>query len=174
MLPQWLSGKESTCNEGDPGSILGLGRSPGGGPGNALHRGAWRATVHGVAELDTTEATEHTAGLEPLSAISSCSFSWRLSSRSGSFSFLFLLPSPPFCSLSFSLLPSPSLLLSFLPSFLSPLPSFPNNCVQMPLGGARQGWRLHRVSGNPVPGRWGAGGVWVLSVSRVFLSSGVA
>ena len=57
---------------------------------------------------------------------------------------------------------------------LSPLPSFPNNCVQMPLGGARQGWRLHRVSGNPVPGRWGAGGVWVLSVSRVFLSSGVA
>ena len=29
-------GKESTCNVGDLGSILGLGRSPGGGHGNPL------------------------------------------------------------------------------------------------------------------------------------------
>ena len=36
-LPQWLSGKESTCNAGDPGSIPGLGRSPGEGNGNLLH-----------------------------------------------------------------------------------------------------------------------------------------
>ena len=28
--------KESACNAGDPGSILGLGRSPGGGHGNPL------------------------------------------------------------------------------------------------------------------------------------------
>ena len=28
-LPRWLSGKESTCQAGDVGSILGLGRSPG-------------------------------------------------------------------------------------------------------------------------------------------------
>ena len=51
--------KESTCNAGDPGSIPGLGRSPGEGNGNPLQnsclensmdRGAWRATVHGVAK----------------------------------------------------------------------------------------------------------------------------
>ena len=56
--------KGSACNEGDLGSIPGLGRSPGGGHGNPLQhsclktpidRGAWWATVHGVAELDTTE-----------------------------------------------------------------------------------------------------------------------
>ena len=35
-LPWWLSGKESPCNAGDPGSIPGLGRSPGGGHGNPL------------------------------------------------------------------------------------------------------------------------------------------
>ena len=46
-------------------SIPGSGRSPGGGRGNSLEysclekledRGAWRTTVHGVSELDTTEA----------------------------------------------------------------------------------------------------------------------
>ena len=30
-LPWWISGKESSCNAGDAGSIPGLGRSPGGG-----------------------------------------------------------------------------------------------------------------------------------------------
>ena len=30
------AGKESTCNAGDPGSISGSGRSPGGGHGNPL------------------------------------------------------------------------------------------------------------------------------------------
>ena len=52
----------------DRGSIPGSGRSPGGGNDYSLQyscletpmdRGAWRATVHRVAELDTTEATEH-------------------------------------------------------------------------------------------------------------------
>ena len=56
-------GKESACNAGNLGSIPKLGRSPGGGNGNPLHysclehptdRGAWQATVHGVARLDTT------------------------------------------------------------------------------------------------------------------------
>ena len=35
-LPLWLSGKESTCNAGDAGSIPGLVRSPGGEDGNPL------------------------------------------------------------------------------------------------------------------------------------------
>ena len=58
-LPRWLSGKEYTCNAGDVGLIPELGRSPGEGNGNPLQysclgnpmdRGAWRATVHGVAK----------------------------------------------------------------------------------------------------------------------------
>ena len=55
-------GKVSVYNAGDPGSILGLGRSPGEGNGNPLQyyclknpmdRGAWQATVHGVAKSRT-------------------------------------------------------------------------------------------------------------------------
>ena len=64
-LPWWLNGKESTCKAGtaeDAGSIPGSGRSPGGEHGNPLQysclknpmdRGAWRATVHGVAKSRT-------------------------------------------------------------------------------------------------------------------------
>ena len=45
-------GKESACNTGDPGLIPGLGRSPGEGNSHCscMDRGAWQATVHGVAE----------------------------------------------------------------------------------------------------------------------------
>ena len=51
--------KKSACNTGDAGSILGSGRSPGGGHGNPLQyscqenpidRGAWWATVYGVSK----------------------------------------------------------------------------------------------------------------------------
>ena len=58
-LPWWLSSKESDCNAGDPASVPGSGRSPGEGNGNPLQssglghpmdRGAWWATVHGVAK----------------------------------------------------------------------------------------------------------------------------
>ena len=55
--------KNLPADAGDAGSILGLGRSLGEGNDNALQysclgnpmdRGAWRATVHGVSELDMT------------------------------------------------------------------------------------------------------------------------
>ena len=61
-VPQWLRSKESICSAGaarDPGSILGSGRSLGGGHGNAfqysclenpMDRGAWQNTVHRVAK----------------------------------------------------------------------------------------------------------------------------
>jgi len=54
--------KESFCNEGDLGSIPGSGISPGEGNGcplqysflqNSMDRGAWWATVHGVAKCQT-------------------------------------------------------------------------------------------------------------------------
>ena len=41
-LPLWLNGKESACNAGNPGSILGSGRSPGEGNGNLLQYSCWR------------------------------------------------------------------------------------------------------------------------------------
>ena len=61
-FPCSLVGKESACNAGDLGLIPGLGRLPGEGNGNSLQysclenlmdRGAWQATVHGVAKSRT-------------------------------------------------------------------------------------------------------------------------
>ena len=57
--PSGSEGKESACNAGDLGSILGVGRSPGEGNGNPLQysclenpmdRRTWWATVHGIAK----------------------------------------------------------------------------------------------------------------------------
>ena len=54
--------EEPACNAGDPGSVPGLGRSPGEGIGypiqyscleNSMNRGAWWATVDGVAKSQT-------------------------------------------------------------------------------------------------------------------------
>ena len=55
--------KNSPANAGDLGAIPGSGRAPGGAQGNPLQhyclknpmdRGAWRATLRGVTESDTT------------------------------------------------------------------------------------------------------------------------
>ena len=64
-FPGGSDGEESACSAGDPGSIPGSGTHPGGGNGNPFQypclenpmiRGAWWATVRGVAkESDTTE-----------------------------------------------------------------------------------------------------------------------
>ena len=63
-FPGGSDGKDSTCSEGDPGSIPGSGRSSVEGNGNPLQysclenpmdRGVWQATVHGVTESDITE-----------------------------------------------------------------------------------------------------------------------
>ena len=62
-FPGGSDGKESACNAGDWGSILGLGRSSGDRNCNpfqysclerSMDRGAWWVIVHGFAELETT------------------------------------------------------------------------------------------------------------------------
>ena len=82
-LPWWLSGKESACNAGDPGSIPGLGRYHGEGYGNPLQysclenstdRGAWQARVHEFAKSWTR--------LKQLSSSSSQWFTTHLNLRS--------------------------------------------------------------------------------------------
>ena len=61
-FPGVSDGKESSCNAGDLGSMPGLRRYPGEGKGyplqysdleNSKDRGAWQATVHGVAKSGT-------------------------------------------------------------------------------------------------------------------------
>ena len=58
-FPGGSDGKESSCNEGNAGSVPGSGRSPGEGHSNPLQysclenpmdRGAWWAMVHRVAK----------------------------------------------------------------------------------------------------------------------------
>ena len=68
-FPWGSDSEESACNAGEPGSVPGSGRSPGEGNSNPLQysclensmdRGAWEATVHGVAKKsDTTEQVTH-------------------------------------------------------------------------------------------------------------------
>ena len=67
--PGGSNGKESACNAGDLSSIPVSERSPGEGNvnplqysclENSMHSGAQRATVHGIAESDTTEQRTHT------------------------------------------------------------------------------------------------------------------
>ena len=67
-FPGGLDGREYAYNAGDPGLIPGWGRSPGEGNGNPLQysflenpmdRGAWWATVHGVAKSQTRLSDFH-------------------------------------------------------------------------------------------------------------------
>ena len=62
-FPDYSAIKNPPANAAESGSIPGLGGSPGEGNGNPLQysclgnpvdRGAWQATVHGVAESDMT------------------------------------------------------------------------------------------------------------------------
>ena len=68
-FPRGAVVKNPPANAGDAGSIPGSGRAPGGGNGNLLQysylensmdRGAWQATVHGVAKSQTRLSTAHT------------------------------------------------------------------------------------------------------------------
>ena len=61
-------GKESACNEGNLGSVPGLGRSPGGENGNPfqyscleypMDRGAWQTTVYAVPRVGHDWVTKH-------------------------------------------------------------------------------------------------------------------
>ena len=81
----------SAHNEGDPGLIPGLGRSPGEGNGNPLQYscpenpmdgGAWWATIHGVAKSRTRLSdftfTFHFHALEKEMATHSGVLAWRI------------------------------------------------------------------------------------------------
>ena len=78
----WLSGKESACGAGDPGSIPG-GRSPGIGRGNTLQylclensvdRGALWAIAHGSQRVRHDWATNNTFLTEAIYIIESMCF----------------------------------------------------------------------------------------------------
>ena len=67
MLPQWLSGKESTCSAGDSGDvglIPGSEGSPGGGNGNPLQYSCLSNLMDrgagGLQSIGSPDTTEHT------------------------------------------------------------------------------------------------------------------
>ena len=81
----------------DTGSIHGSRRVPGGGNGNPLQysclenpmgREAWRAIVHGITELDTTEMNGHARTQAWFSPLSSAS--WNFNFQQGVLNFHFV------------------------------------------------------------------------------------
>ena len=111
-FPSGSVGKESTCSSGDAGdlgSIPGWERSPGGGHGNQLQyaylenpidRGAWGATVHGVAK----SWTRLKQCMHEILCFSSVQFSRSVVSR------LFATPCTTACQASLSITNSQTLL----------------------------------------------------------------
>ena len=93
-LPQWLRGKESTCNAGDPSLIPGFRRSPGEGNGyplqysylgNPMDRGAWWVTIHVVSKESNTATKQQQPGNLHLSfSLAFCWTSWFQTSFWGS------------------------------------------------------------------------------------------
>ena len=85
-FPGGSAGKESACNEGDLGSIPGLGRSPGEGKGYPLqHSGLENfmdCIVHGVAknqtQLSNFTFSFHFHALEKEMATHSSVLAWRI------------------------------------------------------------------------------------------------
>ena len=72
-FPGGSDGKESTCHTGDPGSILGSGRSPGEGNGyplqysclgNSMDKGAWQAIVPVVTRVGQDLGTKQQQQLQ--------------------------------------------------------------------------------------------------------------
>ena len=86
-FPGGSDSKESACNAGDLGSIRGVRGSPGEGNSyplqycgleNFIDRGAWQATVHRVAKLDTTELLSVSLFIVNLQCcIIKCSSEWK-------------------------------------------------------------------------------------------------
>ena len=73
-FPGGSDSKESVCSAGDLSSISRLGRSPGERNGyprqcpcleNPMERGAWWATIHGVAKSQTQLTEQLTRSLSP-------------------------------------------------------------------------------------------------------------
>ena len=108
--------KESARDAGDPGSVLGVGRSPGEGHGhplqyacleNSTDRGTWRITVRGVAESRMWLNNWH-FHFEPTSWLSVIDYKVIVQSSSNElllllswyfFPFLFSFTSDGFCEL---------------------------------------------------------------------------
>ena len=85
-FPGSSAGKESTCNTGDPGSIPGSGRSPGGRQGhlfwyscleNSTDRVAWPAIIYGATNSWTRLCTAQHSSSQVLSPESK----WKLKEK---------------------------------------------------------------------------------------------
>ena len=82
-FPVGSAGKESTCNVGDLGLILGLGGSPGERKGYPLHYSGLENSMEtcspwGSKESDTTERLFHFHALEKEMATHSSVLAWRI------------------------------------------------------------------------------------------------